>query len=176
MRDQMRGVTVAKDAVRRGVKTRIVLVPTHAFTGFERLGNLRFVGKERLAHAEESAHIDLALVVGQERNVLGRERKALRCGIVGNIAGSGLICQPFPDVALVRPGLLGDLLRGLRSARCKRFVQPELIADQHRCCSYHGAYVAQKAPDGGFELRGIVRECRCGQGVVLQNRKGFLPP
>ncbi len=84
------------------VESRIVLVPTHAFSALERFGDLRLVDEERLSHLKEPAHVHLARIVRQERHVLGRQRKAPRPGIVVEITGSGLICKPLTNVALVR--------------------------------------------------------------------------
>ncbi len=161
-RYQVRGVTVSEDAIGDRVESRIVLVPANAFAGLECLRDLRLVGEERLSHAEESAHVQLA---SHRPPVAERARRAAsnrsRRRIVGQISGRGLIREPLTDVTFVRLGSVGELARGRRSVAGQRLVESEPVADQHRRCRHDGADVVQEASDRGFELRGVDREVRC---------------
>jgi hypothetical protein len=55
-----------------------------------------------LAHSKHAAHVHFAVVVGEERDVLGRESEAPRLRIVGQITRGSLIRQPLAHVPLVR--------------------------------------------------------------------------
>jgi hypothetical protein len=85
-----------------------------------------------------------AVFVGQRKRVLVRHRIAVALRVVGDVAASRMVSEPLADVALSR----ARTLRGMSH----RFVQAELLADQHQRTADDRAHVRHRLTHKGFEL------------------------
>ncbi len=150
--DEVRAVAGPEESLGATEQAMVVLVPTHPLAAAKRLDDLLFVGIQRCDRVIHAEDVERAVFVRQRKRVLVRQRVAVALRVVGDIATRGLVSQPLTDVALSRARALRDFLRGQRPRMSHRFIEAELLADQHQRPADDRAHVRHSLPHEGFQL------------------------
>ena len=157
--DQVGAVAGPEEPLGPAEQPVIVLVPAHALAAAKGLENLIFVGVQGRDRVVDAEDVERAVLIGQRERVLIGQRVAVALGVVGHVAAGRLVSKPLAHVALSRARALRHLLRGQRPGVSHRFVQAELLADQHERRADDRPHVGYRLPHKGFEL-GLVNLCR----------------
>src|SRR5262249_41890009 len=128
--EQIRSVSGSEESLRPAKQTRIVLVPTHALSGLERLGDSWLCLDRGQSGFERSRQKDRAVLICQSKRLLRRQRVPPGRRIIAHIAPCRLRCQPLADITLRGARPLGQLTRSHRTG-CQSLVQAELVSDHH---------------------------------------------
>ena len=148
---QVRAVGEPEHRVRPVEQIVMVLVPAETVAAAEAVGHVVLRVDHRARGLEHAALVHRAGLVGQHGGVLDRQRVGARLGVVVDVAAGRLGREPLADVALVRPGALGQLGRAHRLAVGHRGVQAEPRADHGQRHVHGGADLVDDAIDERFD-------------------------
>src|SRR4051794_23509976 len=125
-------VAGAKETGRTAEQAFAAAVPADPLAGLEGIANLWLVEEWFRHQNADPAHEEGAIFIGQSHLPLGLHRKFFRSGVIFDIARCGLGREPLADIAFAGIGCLSEFSRAERTFGRERFVEAELVADQHQ--------------------------------------------